>query len=177
MDYGRESGLVAKAARLWWLNLSLEQKAIERKKRTEHMKHAWAVGLFDRSWSWNRWYTEEKIVRGWLRRLGLYRTGSKSRNTVGFVPHGRIPAKGLGFTCSADFIDYNSKLIIHVDGPSHYAIWHPGYKIRCEKDPQIDAWYHRHGWLFLRLTDQDIHRKPVRCRNLIRKLVRSAFSE
>jgi hypothetical protein len=91
--------------------------------------------------------------------------------SVRLVSRSWLPTRGLGFSANADFVDHNSGLIIHVDSPAHYATWHPGYRIRTDKDRKLDAWCAENGWLFLRLTDTDTQNRPNMCQGLIRLLV------
>jgi len=112
-----------------------------------------------------KWTKPEKEVMGWLKKMGLYRTGKGS--SPGFLPHRWLPTKG--FTANADFVDYNHRLIIHVDG----CYWH-GIKKVASRDERLDSWCSENGWRFVRLTDLDIAKKPKTCRNKIRRLLRGA---
>jgi len=112
-----------------------------------------------------KWYKEEKIVRGWLKDMGLYETGSRSRGLPGFLHH-RVFWTGK-FHFQADFADFNNQQIIHVDG----VYWHSRLE-SVRRDRRVDRWCANHGWQWIRLTDIDINNRLKWCRNMIRRLVR-----
>lgn len=116
----------------------------------------------------HKWTKPEKVVRGWLQEEGWYMSGHDGR--IGFLPHRWLPLKGAGFSSNGDFVDYNNRLIIHVDG------WHHRAKEWVKQhDRKTDAWCPANDWLFLRLTDIDIDRRPDWCKDQIRALISSSL--
>jgi hypothetical protein len=108
-----------------------------------------------------RWTKPEKIVRGWLQKLGLYKTGHDGG--VGFLPHRWLPTRGAGFSANGDFVDYNHKLILHVDGD----YWHSLPDV-IEQDRRLDAWCDTKGWRYLRLTESEIYKQSAHFQQTIR---------
>jgi G:T-mismatch repair DNA endonuclease (very short patch repair protein) len=113
-----------------------------------------------------RWTKPEKVVRGWLKKMGLYKTGHDGG--VGFLPHRWLPTRGAGFSANGDFVDYNHKLIIHVDGD----YWHSRPEV-VEQDRRLDAWCDANGWAHMRLTESGIYKHPIRFQKAIRSFVLS----
>ncbi|MDJ0498148.1 MAG: DUF559 domain-containing protein [Acidimicrobiia bacterium] len=50
----------------------------------------------------------------------------------------------------ADFACWPHRLVVEIDGPTHYE---PG---RQEYDRRRDAWFAAHGWKVIRVTDDDV---------------------
>lgn len=118
-----------------------------------------------------KWTKPEKVVRRILKKEGVYKTGSKTKSILGFLPHGWLPTKGTGFSANADFVDYNNKLILMVDG--NY--WHDPIKNPSvhAKDKKVNKWCKKHGWVVLRISDLDLigERKKL-AKKLIRRLIK-----
>lgn len=144
----------------------------ERERRRTHAKKLWRDSSYREKHIpfWGKWTREEKIVRGWLRGMGLYLSGSRTEERAGFIGHGWAPTKGAGFSFNADFIDYTFRRIIHVDG------WHHTQEETLERDRRNDGWCDQHGWTYLRLPIVDIHKRPDWCKQRIRTLVTEGHS-
>lgn len=50
----------------------------------------------------------------------------------------------------ADFACWSERLIVEIDGPTHYE---PG---RQAYDKRRDGWFARHGWAVIRTTDDEV---------------------
>lgn len=115
-----------------------------------------------------KWHKEEIIVMEWLKDLGLYETGSSETMAIGFLPHAWLPTNG--FSANGDFVDYNNKLIIQVDGE----YWHKNearFPEIASKDNRLNEWCRTNGWSILRLSDAEIKSSPESCIEKIKKLI------
>jgi len=117
----------------------------------------------------SKWTSEERIVRDWLVQLSVYQAGTSSQ--IGFLPHRWLPTSGAGFSANGDFVDYNHRLVIHVDGE----FWHHNpsrFPETLVRDARLDAWCRERGWGFLRLTDVEVRQEPNECRRRIREFIK-----
>lgn len=117
----------------------------------------------------SKWTTEERIVRGWLKQLAAYQTGTKT--TIGFLPHRWLPTAGAKFSANGDFVDYNHRCVIHVDG----TYWHQNerrFPDTIKRDLRTDLWCQNNSWNFLRLTDTEIHEDPT-CFDRLKRFIAS----
>mgnify|MGYP002260318796 CR=1 FL=1 len=105
-----------------------------------------------------RWTRPEKIVRRWLKQLGLY-------YTVG----GGFKAHHWHYGINVDFSDSRLKIALHVDGD----FWHNPERFpeRAQRDKDSDKKLRRLGWRVVRLWESDIHHKPKTCKSRILRVV------